>query len=542
LEEDSDQLESSRFRRPDGSRRGAVAAFTGAAILAAAGLVISGAGDRLRFRGEPAAIAGSASAFEGKSSATGQSSAARGCWHIPGVQVAEPDATTSPWKACSPKWYEDCSETGCCSDWGMQCYRKDKNWATCKAACTQKDEKNESWTCEEISPPTPHTPEGCFAQCKGQATCKQAVFSTDGGGSCRFSAQRLTHIAWAADTVNSTFCGEDAEAKDAMHKVYKNLPFQMEWPLVNCSWGGEDCSKTKCCNDYICDKDYNNCNFYSCYTKTEYFAGCAAEPLDGWKGKWLGGGREHRVVPPASEQVAVQGMSLYCFTVVTWDAPAPKPFWNSEKELALNWQNEGLHILQCDGHEVVDGVMTPKAEWGSFSNIDMFMEVWEKIKGIGEWQNYDWTVKVDSDAVFIPSRLKDHLLKLRTPMGARVYLENIDFKFKFMGAIEIMSKEAVRVFLELGHTCIRGEHEGGEDSFLKGCLDGLGVDHQIDHEILRDKYAGLKGGCTDGWAVAYHYMKKTHDWAACYNEVMCGAADPPCDQGIPVPHPPGWSE
>jgi len=205
-------------------------------------------------------------------------------------------------------------------------------------------------------------------------------------------------------------------------------------------------------------------------------------------------------------------------------------------------------VLQCDGHEVVDGVLTPKAEWGSFSNIDMFMDVWQTIKGLGNWKNYDWTVKVDSDAVFIPSRLKDHLYNLRTPKGARVYLENVDFKFRFMGAIEIMTREAAAVFIERGHECIRGKHEGGEDSFLKGCLDGLGIDHQSDFLILRDKYAGLNPPCVDGWAVAYHYLKKTHDWSTCYNQVMCGDACEletdcaGCDAKIPVPHEPGYVE
>jgi len=485
------------------------------------------------------------SEFESKFSEKTATTAKRKCRWIPGVQLAEPDDKTSLWKSCSDKWSEDCSDTGCCNDVGMKCYNKKEGWAACKADCQKKDEKNESWTCDVVGLPAPHTPEECFVQCEMDTTCKQAVFSKDGGGSCRFSTQHLTTIAWASDDVNSTICGEveeEDELKEAMQKVYKQLPFQMEWPIVDCSWGGEDCSKTLCCNDYLCDKNYQNCAGFSCFKKTEYFSGCAAEAPEGWDGEWQGGAREHRIVPPASSQVAVQGTSLYCITVVTWDAPPPKPFWNSERELADNWKSKGIHVMQCDGHEIIDGVMTPKAEWGSFSNIDMFMGIWKKVKDLGNWQNHDWTVKVDSDAVFFPHRLKDHLLKLRTPRGSRVYLENINFKFKFMGAIEIMTKEALGRFLELGHECIRGEHAGGEDSFLKGCLEGLGIDHQVDHEILRDKYAGLDPPCTDGWAVAYHYLKKTHDWSRCYNEALCGSPDEgSCEGAIAVPFEPGDS-
>jgi len=325
--------------------------------------------------------------------------------------------------------------------------------------------------------------------------------------------------------VNSTFCGDESETDDvkkAAAKAREQLPFQMDWPIINCSWGGEDCSETKCCNDYMCDKDYNYCGGYQCWKKTEYFSGCAPQAPEGWNGTWLGGPREFRLMPPAASQVAAQGRSLYCFSVVTWEAPRSKPFWNSEAELATNWDKQGVHIRQCDASDIIDGHMTPTAEWGSFSNIDLFMEVWQKVKAIGRWADYDWTVKVDSDAVFFPNRLKDHLYNLRTPKGSRVYLENIDYKFKFMGAIEIMTREALEHFLEVGHTCIRGDHAGGEDSFMKGCLNGLGMDHQTDYQLLRDKYAAQDDPCTDGWIVAYHYYKKSHDWSTCYNEALCG--------------------
>jgi len=535
LEVEEEDLDSQQFRRErilEGARGRAGAAFVAVATVGATFAVLSRARDPLHVHSKPALQA--------------LASAQRQCKYIPGVQIAEPDEKTSLWESCSAKWSEDCSDTGCCTDWGMKCYQKKQGWAACKEDCARLDENNESWTCDVVTPPSPHTPEECFKQCELDADCKQAVYSSDGGGSCHVSKQRLTKVAWASDQVNSTLCGSVAEMdelQEDMDKIKAQLPFQMDWPVVNCSWGGEDCSNTLCCNDYLCDKNFQNCYGFSCYKKDQYFAGCAAEPLKGWDGKWMGGAREHRTVPPAGSQVAVQGTSLYCITVVTWDAPAPKPFWNTEAELAHNWKSNGIHVLQCDGHEIIDGVMTPKAEWGSFSNIDMFMDIWQKVEGIGQWQNFDWTVKVDSDAVFIPSRLKDHLFNLRTPQGAKVYLENINYKFKFMGAIEIMTREALAVFLESGHNCIRGKHEGGEDSFLKGCLDGLGIDHQSDYDILRDKYAGLDPPCTDGWAVAYHYLKKAHDWSKCYNEVMCGSPkEDSCDQAIAVPHPPGWLE
>jgi len=474
-----------------------------------------------------------------------ESAPPRQCKNMGGLQLAEPKEITEGFPACSKKWAEDCSDTGCCADAGMKCFQKERgDWSACKQACEPLDDKNESWTCWEVPPPPSRTAEGCADMCQKDKTCKQAVFSADAGGSCHLSKERIPTVVWAGDNFNSTFCGtddEEDEIQTANDKVWKQIPFQITIPMVNCSWGGDDCSKTRCCNDVLCDKNFKSCSGFSCYKKNQYFMGCAAEPLEGWDGKWMGGPRDHRALPGAASQVALQGSSLYCFSVVSWDAPAPKPFWNSEAELANNWKSQGLHVLQCDGHDILDGVVTEKAEWGSFSNIDMFMDIWQQVKGLGNWANYDWTVKADADAVFLPQRLKDHLFNLRTPKGARVYLENINYKFKFMGAIEIMTKEALELFLDLGHTCIRGKHEGGEDSFLKACLDGLGVDHQEDWLILRDKYAGLGPPCDDGWAVAYHYMKKSHDWSTCYNEVMCGSKmGKGCDQAAKVPYEPGY--
>jgi hypothetical protein len=235
----------------------------------------------------------------------------------------------------------------------------------------------------------------------------------------------------------------------------------------------------------------------------------------------------------AGATVARQGNSLYCFTVVTWSAPRPKPFWNSEAELANNWKQYGLHVLQCDGSDIIDGWETPKAEWGSFSNIDAFLEIWQKVKENGKWEDHDWIVKVDSDAVFFPNRLKLHLDQLRVPKGARVYLENNDYRFKFMGALEVVSQPGMRIWLDHAQDCIHGKHEGGEDFFMKGCMDGLGLDHMIDHQLLSDTYAGQDPHCVDGWVAAFHFHKKVIRWNWCYNEVMCGSREA-CDEGLPV--------
>jgi len=134
----------------------------------------------------------------------------------------------------------------------------------------------------------------------------------------------------------------------------------------------------------------------------------------------------------------------------------------------------------------------------------------------------------------VPARLKQHLDKLRTPKGSKVYLENINYQFKFMGALEILTREAVDLYLEHNHECVRGKHEGGEDFFMKGCMDALGIDHQSDYNLLHDKYASNDAPCTDGWGVAYHFHKKVISWNWCYNEVVCGGRAKTCPEGIEV--------
>lgn len=471
-------------------------------------------------------------------------SVARHCVVIAGVKVAEgldpkdrpldyrllgtpksapSEETMSTWKPCAPKWSANCLDTGCCSDWGMQCHMKNKNWAACMSTCNQKEQNGENWTCQVVTPPTPRTSEACTESCRKRGDCQQAIFTSDGGGSCLLSTELHTKVVWAGDNFNTSFCGNHNQRIELLaERVREQLPFKLDpLPLVNCSWGGEDCSQTKCCNDVQCDKNFQGCSGYSCYKKSPYFSGCVlgAPPSD-WNGTWLGGPREHRSIPPAGTQVAVQGSSLYCFSVVNWAAGKPKPFWDNETALAKNMEAKRGGIFQCDAHDFFDGVPTPVAEWGSFSNIDAFQQIWQKVKERGSWKVHDWTVKTDVDSMFIAKRLKDHLYNLRTPRGSRVYLENTWYKFKFMGALEILTREALEVFLALGHTCIRGAHDGGEDFFMRSCMDGLGIDHQSDFDLLRDRYAAQNGPCTDGWKVAYHYMKTVADWNQCYTEAM----------------------
>jgi len=43
------------------------------------------------------------------------------------------------------------------------------------------------------------------------------------------------------------------------------------------------------------------------------------------------------------------------------------------------------------------------------ANTPVFQKVWDKVFELGKWQDYEWTIKLDVDAVPLPLRLHDYL-------------------------------------------------------------------------------------------------------------------------------------
>merc|ERR550525_171185 len=98
-------------------------------------------------------------------------------------------------------------------------------------------------------------------------------------------------------------------------------------------------------------------------------------------------------------------------------------------------QQDNVGIFACDGHGVFEGSEAQLGEWGSVSNVDQFIDVWNQVKKDGTYKEHDWVVKIDPDAVFLPDRLKAHIEGLspaaNAPQG--LYLKNCDYLFGFMG-------------------------------------------------------------------------------------------------------------
>jgi len=242
----------------------------------------------------------------------------------------------------------------------------------------------------------------------------------------------------------------------------------------------------------------------------------------------LGGDQGVRLVQPAPKNESA-GTSLFCFSVVTpQGVVAPGVQEGYEQQLLDMMKQQKLSIFGCDGSKVYEGVRVQKGSWQSVVNTDIFISVWQNVQKDGLYKEHDWTVKVDADAVFLPSRLKMHLGGLRPPRGVPVYLHNIKFKFHFMGALEVMSTKAVDEFIANAYEC--ADHlgrNGGEDYFTMQCLDAIGVGHMTDFSLLEDKYTHGAGwnlfdvnACGNPSIVAFHPYKAVNSWMGCYKVAM----------------------
>merc|ERR1711933_61392 len=112
----------------------------------------------------------------------------------------------------------------------------------------------------------------------------------------------------------------------------------------------------------------------------------------------------------------------------------------------------------------------------------------------------DWTIKVDTDAVFLPSRLRTILDTTEvTPNG--IYIENCKYQnYGFYGALEVISLEAANKLIASLDVCkkelnymgsgekILWNEPWGEDVFVQRCMGLHGVDKVPNFDIAKDAY------------------------------------------------------
>lgn len=188
--------------------------------------------------------------------------------------------------------------------------------------------------------------------------------------------------------------------------------------------------------------------------------------------------------------------------------------------------NQG--IFACNASSVFHSWKSSAAGWdtgtATLVNTGVFFKVWDLVKANGRYLQYDWTIKSDADCAFLPDRLRSHLWNLRVPAGAAVYIKNTNqdkglSNGQFLGAIEIFSKKAVMTYFDNEAGCKKSMGKNsGEDGFLKGCMDALGVGYMHDGEILKPDFAASY--CRTAARAAFHPLKDPAVLQNCYNAAL----------------------
>mmetsp|Transcript_47699 Transcript_47699/g.137336 ORF Transcript_47699/g.137336 Transcript_47699/m.137336 type:complete len:649 (-) Transcript_47699:75-2021(-) len=291
---------------------------------------------------------------------------------------------------------------------------------------------------------------------------------------------------------------------------------------TNCAWAGEDCaSQGLCCNQG-----------FICAEKDQYFTGCiqifqqtATErvkvlPPPDWPSepRFVGGGQFEYEMEPASEG-RQSGTTLYCFM-----AYLPGSYEERLVEIA---HANNASAFACDDFDMFHTWQSKRTKWDSnastLTNIDVFIDVWLKVQDAGKWWKYDWTIKVDPDCLIVPLRLKWHLGGLRPPANRPIYVKNTNLSGSvgndgFLGAVEVFSREALELYFDWWPMCKQtiGMY-GGEDGFMKRCMDAMGVGYMMDGGMFVPDNDPRR--CKDKTRAAYHPLKIQDNYQCCVDVV-----------------------
>jgi hypothetical protein len=346
---------------------------------------------------------------------------------------------------------------------------------------------------------------------------------------------------WSRSTYRSTYAPKDPNWNSEKLEINSA---QTGWQIDMterdlCSKTSENCINSKCCKT----------TDYRCFKKNDTYAKCMDECKEG----------SCEVV---SRKViftdARPAKSLFCFAVYTQNTGTTKQ--NFEKEILTEACARKWHVFSCDAHAVYsdvevslcDGYTTGKVydvdntfhvarrkETGAWINTGMFQQVWKAIAKAGTYRNYDWTVKADADAVFLPYRLVARVAQMPRATTGVILTNCPKVDYGFFGSLEVFSKTAFDVLLANLDKCnkalpwilgLKGGKFGpmGEDLFAEICMEKNGVFKIEAFDITTDgacpadrpkdqkKNKKWKANCAQTLSPAMHPFKKTYEWVQCY--------------------------
>jgi len=152
----------------------------------------------------------------------------------------------------------------------------------------------------------------------------------------------------------------------------------------------------------------------------------------------------------------------------------------------------------------------------------IFVKVWRAIFIDRRYQRFDWTLKLDPSAAFLPLRLRNVLRDLCPDgveaCGAR-YAKNAG---KFLhGPVEALTRDAVQTYADGHERCMKDIDfkDKSEDRFLRLCLDLLHVEGVQVSKLLRDIHVPSMQipQCKSDHAV-FHPFRYWDEFRNCLNE------------------------
>jgi len=277
-------------------------------------------------------------------------------------------------------------------------------------------------------------------------------------------------------------------------------------PREECAKTGANCVAQKCCQT----------TGYQCYEVHSGYAKCMKSCTPGVDGTC------HTNAPAmvASHQSEFTDAknTLFCWAFYTADTGSTKKSY--ELELLRTQLFLGASIFGCEEYRVYSDVETwlspgkvntikvddvegnfhfaKRKRVGKWVNSNMFIQAWRKIKDEGVWSKWDFTVKVDVDAVFLPSRLRKYLSKFEVTDNG-IYLETCKYvNFGFFGSCAVISHNAAATYMANLDDCKSslnymssddkdtGSQPWGEDLFQQRCMDLHGVDKVAGYDLNTD--------------------------------------------------------
>jgi len=311
-------------------------------------------------------------------------------------------------------------------------------------------------------------------------------------------------------------------------------------PRESCSDVKDNCMQTKCC------KTTN----YQCFQIDSDRAQC----MDKDKGCHEGSCTPLMSIQPPAQP---RGLRLFCWTMYVSNTGSTKKSY--QLDLIRTQLHVGASLFGCKGWAVygdtrvqispgppelfttevsipADAYFAKRKTMGTWVNSMIFFEAWKKMREQGEYKKYDWVIKVDTDAVFLPARLLDRL-RDQPVTDKGIYMENCKkVMYGFFGNLEVVSIVGWQTFMDNLDDCKNSlDWKGnnwkfgpwGEDLFAQKCMDLHGVSKVWGFDTTTDgaceatrpesekKNKKWKPDCNTAKTPAIHPFKKPADYFNC---------------------------